>query len=124
MRFMMLMIPRIYQPDILQEEKLGEEFIPSADAIAKMEKFNEELEDEGALISLDGLHPISKGARVEFPNGMPKVTDGPSIKAKEVLGGYWIIDVKSKEEAVEWAKKVPAEDGDVIEVRQIFEISE
>lgn len=120
----MFMIPRIYQPDIPQEEKPGEGFMPPADAVAKMEKFNEELEKAGALISLDGLHPISKGARVEFLNGIPEVTDGPSIKAKEVLGGYWIIDVKSKEEAIELAKKVPAEDGDAIELRQIFEMPE
>ena len=75
-----------------------------------MMKFNEELEKVGALISLDGLHPISKGARIAFSSGKPKVTDGPLIEAKEVIGGYWMIDVKSKEEAVEWAKRVPAQD--------------
>jgi len=86
--------------------------------------FNEELAKAGALISLDGLHPISKGAHVAFSRGKPRVTDGPLIKAREVIGGYWMIDVKSKEEAVEWAKRVPAEDGDMIEIRQVFEVSD
>jgi len=78
----------------------------------------------GALISLDGLHPLSKGARVAFSGGKTKVTDGPLIEAKEVIGGYWMIDVKSKEEAVEWAKRVPAQDGDMIEIRQVFEVTQ
>lgn len=73
--------------------------------------------------SLDGLHPGSKGARVAFSGGKTQVTDGPLIEAKEVIGGYWMIDVKSKEEAVEWAKRVPAQDGDMIEIRQVFEVS-
>jgi hypothetical protein len=89
-----------------------------------MMKFNEELAKVGALISLDGLYPISKGARVGFSGGKPKVTDRPLIEAKEVIGGYWMIDVRSKEEAVEWAKRVPAQDGDVIEIRQVFEVSD
>ena len=87
-------------------------------------KFNEELAKVGVLISLDGLQPISKGARVSFSGGKPRVTDGPLIKAKEVIGGYWMIDVKSKEEAVEWAKRVPAQEGDMIEIRQVFEVSD
>lgn len=89
-----------------------------------MMKFNEELAKAGALISLDGLHPISKGARVAFSGGKPRVTDGPLIKAREVIGGYWMIDVKSKEEGVEWAKRVPAQEGDMIEIRQVFEESD
>ena len=89
-----------------------------------MMKFNEELAKAGALIALDGLHPSLKGARVSFAGGKPKVTDGPFTKAKEVIGGYWMIQVKSKEEAVDWAKRCPASDRDVIEIRQVFEMSD
>ena len=87
MRFMMMMIPRVYQPDAPPGEKAGEGFSPPAEAVAKMMKFNEEL-------------------------------------AKEVVGGYWMIEAKSKEEAVGWARRCPASDGDVIEVRQVFEMSD
>ena len=124
MRFMMLMIPRVYQPDTPPGERAGEGFAPPAEAVAKMRKFNEELTKVGALISLDGLHPGSKGARVSFAGGKPKVTDGPFIETKEVIGGYWMIQAKSKEEAVGWAKRCPAADGDVIEIRQVFEMSD
>src|SRR6185369_525522 len=75
-------------------------------------------------LGLEGLHPPSMGARVSFAGGKPKVTDGPFIESKEVLGGYWIIQVKSKEEAVEWARRCPAAEGDVIEIRQVFEMSD
>jgi len=124
MRFMMVMIPRVYQPDAPPGEKAGDGFAPPAEAVAKMMKFNEELVKAGALIALDGLHPGSKGARVAFTGGKPKVTDGPFTGAKEVIGGYWMIEAKSKEEAVGWAKRCPAADGDVIEVRQVFEASD
>ena len=124
MRFMMMMIPRVYQPDTPPCEKAGEGFAPPAETVARMMKFNEELAKAGALIALDGLHPGSKGARVAFCGGKPKVTDGPFTEAKEVIGGYWMIQVKSKEEAVEWARRCPASDGDVIEVRQVFEMSD
>ena len=124
MRFMMFMIPRVYQPDTPAGERAGEGFAPPADAVEKMMKFNEELARAGALIALDGLHPSSKGARVEFADGTPSVTDGPFKDVKDVIGGYWMIVTKSREEAVEWAKRCPAGDGDVIEVRQVFEMSE
>jgi hypothetical protein len=124
MKYMMLMIPRVYQPDTPAAEKPGEGFAPPAEAVAKMTKFNEELSKAGALIGLDGLHPVSKGARVAFAHGKPAVTDGPYIESKEVLGGYWLIQVKSKQEAVEWARRCPAEDGDVIEIRQVFEMAD
>ncbi len=124
MRFMMLMIPRVYQPDTPAAERAGEGFSPPADAVARMMKFNEEMAKAGALLALDGLHPGFKGARVSFAGGRPVVTDGPTIKPNEVIGGYWIIEAKSKEEAVGWAKRCPAADGDVIEVRQVFEVSE
>jgi len=87
-------------------------------------RFNEELAKAGALIALDGLHPSSKGARVAFAGGKPRVTDGPFTGAKEVIGGYWMIEAKSRKEAVGWAKRCPAAGGDVIEVRQVFEVSD
>ena len=124
MKFMMMMIPRVYQPNTPAAEKAGEGFAPPADAVEKMMKFNEELTRAGALIALDGLHPAAKGARVAFSGGKPKVTDGPFIESKEVIGGYWIIQAKSKEEAVEWARRCPAANGDVIEIRQVFEMSD
>ena len=122
MKYLMMMIPRVYQPDTPAAERAGEGFTPPADAVAKMMKFNEELAKAGALVALDGLHPVATGARVSFNGGKAKVTDGPFIEAKEVVGGYWIIQTKSKEEAVEWARRVPAAEGDVIEIRQIFEM--
>ena len=89
-----------------------------------MMKYNEALKDAGVLITLDGLHPPSTGARVSFAGGKPLVTDGPFTEAKEVLGGYWMIDVKSREEAIAWAKKCPASANEVIEIRQVQEISD
>lgn len=122
MRFMMLMIPGVYQG--AKGKKVKADFAPGVDDVEKMTKYNEELVKAGALISLDGLHPPTKGARVSFAGGKPKVIDGPFTELKEVLGGYWIIKVKSKEEAVNWAKRVPARSDDVIEVRQIFDMSD
>jgi len=122
MRFMMIMIPMFYQPETPVEERAKEGSTPSEEDIAEMSKYNEELIKADALISLDGVRPITEGARVSFSKGDVRVTDGPDIVAKGVVGGYWIIDVNSKEEAVNWAKKVPAKDGDVIEIRQIFEL--
>jgi len=124
MRFMMLMIPRVYQPDAPAGEKAGEGFAPDAEIVAQMTKYNEDLAKAGALIALDGLQPSSKGARISFTGGKRIVTDGPFIETKEVVGGYWMIQVNSKEEAIEWAKRCPAGDGDVIEVRQVFEMSD
>jgi hypothetical protein len=117
MRFMMLMIPKGY-------EKAEPGTMPSAEAVAAMMKYNETLRKAGVLLALDGLHPPSTGVRVSFSGGKPKVTDGPFAEAKEVLGGYWMIQVKSKEEAVEWASRCPASDNEMIEVRQVHEYSE
>jgi hypothetical protein len=125
MRFMMFMIPPEYQPDA--EQKAGEDFAPPAEAVEPMMKYNEELAKAGVLVALDGLHPLLKGARVTFRDGKTTVTDGPFIEAKEVIGGYWIIDVASKEEAVKWASRCPAvkaDSGAVIEVRQVFEMED
>jgi hypothetical protein len=117
MRFMMLMIPKGY-------EKAEPGAMPDAKAVTAMMKYNESLQKAGVLLALDGLHPPSMGARVTFSGGRPKVTDGPFAEAKEVLGGYWMIQVKSKEEAVEWATRCPAAENEVIEVRQVHEFED
>src|SRR3954447_11257450 len=116
MRFMMLMIPNISEDEYASG--------PSADDVAAMTKFNEALTQAGVLLALDGLHPTSRGARVGRDGGKKTVTDGPFTEAKELIGGYWLINGKSKEEAVEWATRAPINDGDVIEVRQVFEVSD
>src|SRR6201997_2180618 len=117
MRFMMLMIPKGYE-----NAKPGT--MPDAKAVAAMMKYNESLQKAGVLLALDGLHPPSEGARVSFSGGKPKVTDGPFTEAKEVIGGYWMIQVKSKEEAIEWAKRCPAMNNEVIEIRQVQEMTD
>ena len=117
MRFMMLMIPQGY-------ETATEDTVPDAEAVAKMMEYNESLQKAGVLLALDGLHPPAAGVRVSFATGKPVVTDGPFAEAKEALGGYWIIQVKSKAEAIEWARRCPAGPNEVIEVRQIFEMSD
>jgi hypothetical protein len=117
MRFMMLMIPKGY-------ESAAPGTVPDAKAVAAMMKYNESLQKAGVLLALDGLHPPSTGARVSFKGGKPKVTDGPFTEAKEVVGGYWMIQVKSRAEAIEWASRCPASDNEVIEVRQVQEMSD
>jgi hypothetical protein len=117
MRFMMLMIPGDYanaKPDTM----------PDAKAVESMMAYNRALKDAGVLLALDGLHPASTGARVTYAGGKAKVTDGPFSEAKEVLGGYWVIDVASKADAVEWARKIPGGDKDIVEVRQIQEFTD
>ena len=117
MRFMMLMIPKGY-------EQAAPGTVPDADAVAAMMKYNEALQQAGVLLALDGLHPPSMGARVSFRGGKPTVTDGPFAEAKEVLGGYWMIQVKSREEAIAWAKRCPGSDNEVIEIRQVQEMED
>ncbi len=117
MRFMMLMIPKGY-------ETAAPGTLPDAKGVEAMMKYNQALQQAGVLISLDGLHPPSMGARVSFEGGKPKVTDGPFAEAKEVLGGYWMIDVKSKQEAIEWASRCPASANEVIEIRQVQELTD
>jgi hypothetical protein len=117
MRFMMLMIPKGY-------DKAAPGVMPDAKAVAAMMKYNESLQKAGVLLALDGLHPPSMGARVSFSGGKPKIIDGPFIEAKEVIGGYWMIQVKSREEAIEWASRCPGSDNEVIEIRQVQEFAE
>jgi hypothetical protein len=115
MRFMLLMYPGA------KAETGG---LPDEKTIGAMMKFNEELTRAGVLLALDGLQPTSKGARVRFRGGKPTVSDGPFAEAKELVGGYWMIQVKSREEAIEWVKRCPASDDEMIEVRQVFEMSD
>jgi hypothetical protein len=89
-----------------------------------MMKYNEDLQKAGVLLALDGLHPPSEGARVSFEGGQPRVHDGPFTEAKEVVGGYWMIQVRSREEAIQWATRCPAGPHETIEVRQVFDMSE
>ena len=117
MRFMMLMIPLGYEtapPDVQLDPA----------AAAAMMKYNEELQQAGVLITLEGLHPPSMGARVSFAGGKPIVTDGPFAEVKEVLGGFWMIDVASRDEAIAWAKRCPAGPNEIIEIRQVQEMAD
>jgi hypothetical protein len=117
MRFMMLMIPKGY-------EQAAPGTMPEAKAVEAMMRYNEELQKAGVLLALEGLHPASMGARISFAEGRPKVTDGPFAEATEVLGGYWMIQVKSKEEAIQWASRCPAAANETIEIRQVLEMAD
>lgn len=117
MRFMVLMIPG-------DQQKMEAGVLPDEKLIGAMMKYNEELAKAGVLLALDGLHPSSKGARVRFSGGKRSVTDGPFTEAREVIGGYWLWQVRSKEEAIEWASRCPAADGDTLELRQVHEMSD
>jgi hypothetical protein len=114
-RYMMLMHPAAFPA--------AGEPLP-ADSVAAMMKYNEELTRAGVLLTADGLEQPEKGSRVRFESGRPRVTDGPFTEAKELIGGYWIIGASSQEEAVEWASRCPAADGDMIEVRPIQQYPE
>jgi hypothetical protein len=119
MRFMLLMIPAGYPA-------AAPTALPSAEMIAKMMKFNEDLAAAGVLLGLDGLHPPAAAVRVKFSGAgkRPTIVDGPFSEAKEALGGYWMLQVKSRAEAIEWASRAPAEAGDTIEIRQVQEMSD
>lgn len=117
MRFMMLVIPKGYE-----SAKPGTQ--PDPKQVETMMEYNKALQKAGVLVSLDGLHPPSMGARVTFSGGKPTVTDGPFAEAKEVLGGYWMIKVKSREEALDWARRAPMSDNEIIEVRQVQEFED
>jgi len=117
MRFMLLMMPGGYG-----EAAPGT--MPDAAAVGEMMKYNEALGKAGVLLALDGLHPPSMGARVSFAGGKAAITDGPFSEAKEIIGGYWMIQVRSRDEALEWAARCPAGEHDTIEVRQVQEFSD
>lgn len=117
MRFMLLVIPKNYETAL-------PDAVPDAKAVERMMKYNEDLAKAGVLLSLDGLTPPSAGVRVSFKGGKPKVTDGPFAEAKEAVGGYWMIQVKSQDEAIEWAKRAPMADNEIIEVRRVQEMED
>ena len=97
--------------------------MPDEKTLAAMAKYNEELVKAGVLLDLSGLKPSSKGARIKYSGSKRTVIDGPFAEAKELVAGFWTIQVKSKEEAIEWAKRVPFEDGEV-ELRPFFELED
>jgi hypothetical protein len=124
MRFMMM---------IKSDERTETGAMPSNKIVEAMNKYNQELADAGALLAAEGLYPSSKGAIVKFHAGKPAVTDGPFAEAKELIAGYWLIQAKSLQEAIEWARRVPFEAGEdagsgegtgEVEVRQIFELED
>jgi hypothetical protein len=117
MRFMMVVVPKGY-------ETAAADAVPSAEAVAKMMEYNKSLQKAGVLLGLDGLLPPSTGARVSYTDGKATVTDGPFAEAKEAIGGYWIIQVRSREEAIEWARRAPMGNNEIIEVRQIQEMGD
>ncbi|MGD8842353.1 MAG: YciI family protein, partial [Gammaproteobacteria bacterium] len=116
MKFMILMIPAVYQGG----NKTAPDFVPDPDKVEQMTQFNEEMGKALEILDLNGLHPQVTGARVAFAKGKAAVTDGPFIESKEVLGGYWLVEAGCKEDVVKWMQKCPAEEGDVIEIRQVF----
>ncbi len=117
----MLMIPAVYRDN----KTMDANFAPDPEKMKPMGRFNEEMGKAVKILSLNGLHPLNgAGARVSFGKGKPVVTDGPYVEAKEVLGGYWMVEANSKEELVKWAERCPAEEGDIIEIRQIFDLAD
>ena len=117
MRYMLLMIPKGYE-----SAEAGAQ--PDPARVAAMMRYNEALQRAGVLLAIDSLHPPASGARVHFDGGRARVVDGPFAEAKEVLGGYWLIQAKSREEAIAWAARCPAGDDEVIEVRQVHEFGD
>lgn len=113
MRFMMLLPAPV--------EALEQCAVPTEEVVVAMRKYDQELRKAGVLLLEEGLHPTSKGTRVRVSGGKHVVRDGPFTEAKEAIAGFWIIEVKSKEEAVEWAKRCPLPEQGLIEIRQVFE---
>lgn len=117
MRFMLFMIPKVYQTN-------EPPAMPTAEQVAEMMQFNDSLVKAGVLLSLDGLYPPTMATRLAFTDKQATVTDGPFSEAKEAVGGYWLVECCSQEEAVQWASRCPAQDGDVIEVRRVQDIAD
>ncbi len=112
MRFMML-LPA--PPHALEQG------LPTKELVTAMRNYDDEMRKAGVLLIAEGLHPTSKGKRLRVSGGKPVVTDGPFAEAKEVIAGFWIIQAKSEEEAMEWAKRCPLPEGGLMEIRQVFE---
>ncbi|HVJ80208.1 MAG TPA: YciI family protein [Planctomycetia bacterium] len=121
MRFMMLVMPKSFEWGRVEKDP---DAMPDAELAAAMMKYNDELAKAGVLLGLEGLHSPASAARVTFKNGKATVTDGPFAEAKEVLGGYWMIKVNSREEAIAWARRIPGTENEMVEVRQVREIDE
>jgi len=117
MRFMLLVYPEGF-------DKAGADFAPPPEEVAAMMAFNEELQKAGVLLALDGLHPPAGGARVSFGDGAPRVTHGPFTDGRATLGGYWMIEVASQDEAIDWVRRVPIFGKGTIEIRQVFEMAD
>ena len=115
MRFMMMVITKGYESAVPDS-------VPTAGAVAKLMEYNKALQKAGVLLALDALFPPSAGACVSYEDGKPTVTHGPFAESKEGIGGYWIIQVRSREEAIEWARRAPMSNDEVIEIRQIHEM--
>jgi hypothetical protein len=113
------MIPAVYQPK--DGKKTDPDFKPDAAEMLEMIKFNQGLQKAGAIVSVQGLQPLVNGARLAFSGRKALVTDGPFIEAKEVVGGFWMLEAESKQQVVEWMQRCPAQDGDVIEIRPVFD---
>ncbi|SDK27485.1 YciI family protein [Microbulbifer yueqingensis] len=117
MKFMLLMIPQGYG-------QAGPGVMPDPERVASMMEYNRSMEEAGILVSVEGLHPRSMGARVAFAAGEPQVIDGPLIEAGESLGGFWMIQVSSLAEAIDWARRCPAAATETIEVRRVQEVED
>lgn len=117
MRFMVM---------IKSDERTEAGVMPTEEDLTAMGRYNEELVKAGVMLAGEGLHPSDKGARVKFTDGKPTVIDGPFAEAKELIAGFWLLDVKSKDEVIEWVKRVPCTDGVEIniEIRQVFEAAD
>jgi hypothetical protein len=98
--------------------------LPDDEIIESMNRFNDEMAKAGVLLTAEGLHPTSKGARLEFTGGTTRVIDGPFTESKELIAGFWLIEVKSKEEAIAWMQRAPFGDGVVLEIRQVFDLED
>lgn len=109
-----------YMLIVKADERSEAGVLPTEQELAEVGRYNEELVDAGVLLAGEGLHPSAKGARVSFSGGRAIVTDGPFAETRELIAGFWLIRVNSREEAIEWARRVPFRDG-VIELRQVFE---
>jgi hypothetical protein len=117
MRFMAIMYPG---PDA----ERGITPDTNSDVFVAMGNFNEELVKAGVMLAGEALHPSSKGARIRYADGKPQVSDGPFTETKEIIGGFWLLQCKSKEEAVEWLKRAPCPNGEMIELRQVYEMED
>jgi len=101
--------------------EMQENFTPTAELLAAMRKYSDDMRKAGVLLLAEGLHPSSKATRIKVSSGKRVVTDGPFTEAKEMIAGFWLIQVKSREEALEWANRCPLSEGEIVEIRPVFE---